>query len=152
MENVSETKKIEYISIPWASLTRFIVFLGSVGLCYLGFVLLAGFWKYLGLGYLSEKNITSTNQLVILPWFVIQYCLVGLTAICFCAWIKKGFRNLKSFSSPGLLAGLFIGLFAGFVGLLVGGFLAGLLIGLLAGLLFVGLVVGLVGLIYEFTN
>ncbi len=140
METETKTEKIvsdgKYISIPWASFLRFIVFVGSIALVYGCFLLTNKFWQSLRLGKLSKEEYYSISQLVILPWFVIEYCLIGLSFVCLTAWIKKGFSNLKSFEEKGLIFWLIVGL--------IGGLIFWLAFGLIGGLIF-WLIVGLIG-------
>ena len=124
METTENTeKRSRYISVPGVSIGRFILFLGSIALAYECFKLIFVFWKALELGGLSEKQQYSINQLVILPWFFIEYCILGLSAVCFVAWIKKGFSNLKSWKEDtgGLISGLIGGLIVGLISGLISG-------------------------------
>jgi len=157
MNSINENEK-NYISIPWASWLRFVLFLGSIALPVGCFYLIKILWIADNLGSLGKENITSISQIKIIPWFIIEYCLIGLVFICFTAWIKKGFTNLKSFKNDGLIywliywliAGLIIGIIAWLIYGLIYGLIVWLIVWLILGLI-AGLIVGLIaGLIDEF--
>lgn len=138
-----------YIAIPWASWRRFLPILVTVALAYFGFRYILICWTHFELGSLTEDQYYSLPQLMIYPLFIIEYCLISLTFICIIAWIKKGFRNLKSIDDNGLISWL------------IGELIIGMIIwrifepigGLIIGLLFIGLVLGLFGgLVNEFKD
>ena len=113
-------------------LLRLLAFIGSLGLSILNI-----FFIILGIG-----NKSSISQLMILFPLILEYCLVGLTAVCFAALVKKGFNNLKSYDVKALIVGLSVAL------------IIGLIVGLITGLMIAGLIVGsifgwVVGVIYD---
>ena len=140
LENVKvkEAQK-DKIKFPhYSHWLRFFLILVAIGLAIGNVFLIKMFWIVDGLGSLSKESLTSITQIQILPWFVVEYILIGLIFVCLCAWIKKGFKNLKSFKEEGLIAGLIAGLIIGLIfGLIIGltvGLIAGLIGGLIGGL------------------
>lgn len=157
------TEERKYIRLPsrdwWQSLVRFLLFVANCLLVFGGLKLMVGFWHDFNLGFATNDKY-SLNLIVLFPWFAIEYCLIGLSAVCFCAWIKKGYKNLKQFNSNhnGIISlvvyGLgselfallcFFGIAIAVQGLVVG--LFGILI-LLLSVLLIGVLV--IGLILEF--
>ena len=105
---VSHTKSYNHICL--GDIGRFFVLLGSIGLTILNFFLISYTWKLLNLGNLNEENLIGFNHLLILYPLIGEYILIGLSAICFVAFIKGGFNKLKSIKDDGLIIGLIIGL------------------------------------------
>jgi hypothetical protein len=90
-ENANETalneKKYITITIPWLSIGRFILFVASIALA-TGMCIL--FSKFLQIARGNSVLIVE-----VIPWIFISYWIISLVPICFCAWIKKGFKNLN---------------------------------------------------------
>jgi hypothetical protein len=96
-------KKEDYISIPWKDAGRFIMFVISSVLFIVGAILTIVFWKGL------EVEFTKL-QIFTLSWLLfVESVLLSLSAVCFSAWIKKGFRYLKNYRELGLIAGIKMG-------------------------------------------
>jgi len=110
-------------------------------------------WNYLGIDF---KNTLPQPTSLIIHLFLIEYILLGCTAICWTAWKKRGFSNLKK--KNGLIAGLMMGLMMGFIVGFIVGLIVWLIVWLMAGLivgfivwLMAGLIAGLIaGLENEF--
>ena len=138
-------------SKTWADKFRFtLIPISTIASIYF-FKFIIGCWNFNHLGnLLSKENITSISQLQIIPLFLIEYCLIASIAICFCAWKKEGFNNLKKPGDLnfGLITGLISWLIVGLVAGLITGLIVGLVAGLITGLITItGLIIGLCGLI-----
>jgi hypothetical protein len=96
MEATAE-KKVEMISIPRGSCFRFTLFLASIVLAYFGIKLIGFFLNEYGISINSpyETEKLGLKALIIYPWWIFGYIIMSLPSICFIAWVKKGFRNLK---------------------------------------------------------
>ena len=84
-------------SKTWQDKLRFALIPISIAISIAFLYFIIGSWKFNNIGNLLEENLPSIWQLQIIPLFLIEYCLIASIAICFCAWKKKGFTNLKEF-------------------------------------------------------
>lgn len=116
-ENVrtnQNTDSQNHISLPSPdSWLRFLIFLSTLPLAYLGFVYIINCWDFLQISKSFGTEIFYSPQLIIIPLFLIQYWVVGLIPISFCWWLKKG--HLKgevfTFESPCGILNAFVVLF-----------------------------------------
>jgi len=91
-------------------------------------------------------SLTSSDLINIYP-IIGEYILISLALISLFAFLKGGYKNLKSYKEGGLILGLIAGLIWGLIGGLIAGLITGLIWGLIFGLiagLIVGLIVGLI--------
>ena len=140
-EKVSADKQ-KLISISW-SCFRLLLFLASAFLVYLTFKGIVYFWTELGinitgLNYLdfSEMKRYSVFQLIILPWFFVEYVFIWLAVICGIAFFSKGLSNLSLEIDFLCLAAatLVLGLILGAIFSILTGFIVGVPFGLILGL------------------
>ena len=98
-------------------ITRFLIFLGSIGLAILNFMLLTSMWKTLEIGKLlaEETPIATFNQLTIIYPLIANYITISLIFICLTASIKGGFDKIKSYKDKGLIFWLIIWLIIGLI-------------------------------------
>jgi len=116
MKNKIKQHKQQYWHIPKFKIGLFFLFLLVLTITI--------FWIYLSITKLGlfeifslEPEEVTINNFILNLFF--NYFLISLTFICLVAWIKNGFKNLKSFEDTGLIWGLIGGLIWGLIGGLI---------------------------------
>jgi len=153
-----ESHRKGYIHIPfsWKRVGLFFLFLGSIGLAILNFIVLLSNYYIWHIDEVFKptkeinQKLIGIYQLGIIPQLLFEYVLIGLVFICLVVLIKGSFSKIKKIEDVGLIYGLIggliygliVGLIIGLIGGLIGGFY-GLIYGLIAGLI-AGLIGGLI--------
>lgn len=152
-QSKAKEEKKDYISIPWGSCARFFLVMVSIFISYRGLQSIIYIGQKLDASNMGSDLICS----VLLPWFLVEFFLITITALCLIAWIKKGFSKIKLPTSRGFINDVIVSLYISFImgtvlGIIVGtkeGFVATITIIILTSI--IGGILGFfMGLIEEF--